>query len=205
MTETQPIRLPAARTRVDEATRTARLARIAAAGPLRERARRRSRRFIVALAVLVVAAVVLIGAITATLVHERSAAARSATAMEVLASARSAITTLLTADPADPDGYLDRALAVTTGEQHDRLAGARDAITAEISGQTTPSTGQVLAAGLITDPASDDEGAQARVLVVADATDPALIGEDGGEGPVTVELTMTRTAAGWLIGEAARS
>ncbi|NED63770.1 hypothetical protein G3I15_22820, partial [Streptomyces sp. SID10244] len=60
----------------------------------------------------------------------------------------------------------------------------------------------VLSAGLITDPPSDDVGAQARVLMVAEATDPTLVGGDYDDRRVTIEVTMTRTAAGWLMSQA---
>ncbi|AZG48300.1 hypothetical protein [Gordonia insulae] len=195
-------RLAVARARVEDATRAARTARIAAADPLRERARRRTRHLRIGVAVVGVLAVA-VGAVAIGLaVHNRAAAERSAAADDALAASRTAITTLLTADPADPAGYVDHALAVTTGDQHERLATARDALAAEIGAQERPSSGQVLSAGLVTDPPSDDVGAEATVLMVAEATDPQLVGGDRQDSRVTVEVTMTRTDSGWSISSA---
>ncbi|WP_262365739.1 hypothetical protein [Gordonia sp. OPL2] len=188
------------RRRYEEATRRARSARIAAAEPLRARARLRTRRFRLSVIAVVVVVIALISVIAALALHNRSAAARSEAATAALDASRSAITTLLTADPADGPGYVDRALSVSTGHQRDRLTAARDALAAEVAAQTRPSSGEVLSAGLITDPGSDDVGAQARVLVVAEATDPQLLGGDTRR--VTVEVTMTREPAGWLISSA---
>lgn len=192
--------LQSARRRHDEATRRARSARIAAAEPLRARARQRSRRFRLAGIGVIAVVIALIGLMAAFAVHNRSAAQRSDAATAALDASRSAITTLLTADPVDGRGYVERALAVSTGPQRDRLTAARDALVAEVAAQDRPSSGEVLSAGLITDPESDDVGAQARVLVVAEATDPQLVGGDTGR--VTVEVTMTRETHGWLISSA---
>ena len=134
----------------------------------------------------------------------------------VLASAREAITSMLTADPDRAGAYVDEVLAVSTGPQRERIEKARDVLTAEVAGQPGPSVGQVVSAGLVTDPGSDDEGARAGVLVVADATNPVLLGgrpDDGGENPgadavdttaerLTATLTMERTGDGWKIAEA---
>ncbi|MGC4961853.1 hypothetical protein [Gordonia sp. DT101] len=195
-------RVEQARQQVVEATRNARLARVVAAGPLRDRARRRSRRLVIASAFAVAVVVLLVAVIVAVAVHNRSATERADAATAALDGSRSAVTALLTANPRDPAGYLDRVLAVTTGAQHDRLVTSRDALVAEIGRQDRPSTGQVLSAGLITDPPSDDVGAQARVLMVAEATDPTLVGGDYGDRRVNIEVTMTRTSAGWLMSQA---
>ncbi|NDZ94366.1 hypothetical protein G3I13_11625 [Streptomyces sp. SID6673] len=202
MSEVVEGRLEQARHRVDEATRATRLARIAAAGPLRDRARRRSRRLMIGAAVAAAVVVVLVAVIVGVAVHNRAAAQRADAATAALDASRSAVTTLLTANPQNPAGYIDQVLAVTTGAQHDRLVTSRDALVAEVGRQDQPSTGQVLSAGLITDPPSDDVGAQARVLMVAEATDPTLVGGDYDDRRVTIEVTMTRTAAGWLMSQA---
>ncbi len=83
---------------------------------------------------------------------------------------------MLTADPDRAGAYVDEVLAVSTGPQRERIEKARDVLTAEVAGQPGPSVGQVVSAGLVTDPGSDDEGARAGVLVVADATNPVLLG-----------------------------
>lgn len=195
-------RVADARRRLTEATRASRLARIEAAEPLRVRARRRSAVVRVIVAGAVVVALVLAGLLVAAGMAHHSATRRAATDADVLDAARSAMTTLLSANPRDPNGYVDRALSVTTGAQHDRLTAARDALATEIAAQPRPSTGQILAAGLVDDPPSDDTGAHARVLVVAEATNPELVGGDSAEGQVTVDLEMLRTDAGWRIGKA---
>ncbi|MFW0783960.1 hypothetical protein AAFP35_05515 [Gordonia sp. CPCC 206044] len=203
MTEPTSQRVDAAAARVDEATRAARRARIAAAEPLRARARRRSTQLMIGLAVAGIVALVLLGTVIGVGVHNRAAAGRAAAADDALAAARTSVTTLLTADPADPAGYLERVLAVTTGAQHQRVQAARAALAAEISGHQAPSTGQILSAGLVTDPGSGEVGAQARVLVVAEATDPQLVGGDPSDRQITVEVTMVRTDSGWRIDQAA--
>lgn len=194
--------LAAARERVEQTTRTARRTRIAAGDALRARARRRSVAFRIAMTavtVLVVGALVL----SAVLVlHNRFTDQRFAAADGALDASREAVAALLTADPADPEGYVDRALAVTTGSQHDRIADTRDVLMEVVSAQSAPSTGRVLSAGLVTDPSSDSDGVQARALVVADASDPQLIGAQEAVNRVTVEVTLIRVGARWLISRA---
>ncbi|MEE3851129.1 hypothetical protein VZC37_12345 [Gordonia sp. LSe1-13] len=191
--------LARARRRVDDATRAARQARIAAAGALRARARRRSSRFRVAAVVCVAVLVVALGGLVTLWVQNRDAAGRSAAEQAALEASQAGVAALLTADPTDPAAYIDRALAVTTGEQHDRIRDVADALSAEVRGMGRPSSGTVLSAGLVTDPPSDDDGAVAVSLVVAEASDPALVGADPGQNRVTVEVTVTRVGSRWLI------
>ncbi|SDU83445.1 hypothetical protein [Gordonia westfalica] len=209
---TTTARVQLARVRVDQATRTARTTRIAAAPALRERAVRRTRLLRMVLmgvagivAILVVAGVVLGWQI-------RGQRAEADLQREVLESARTAVTAMLTADPADAGAYVDGVLAVSAGSQRDRIATARDALVAEVRSQTGRSVGQVVSAGLVTDPTSGDTGTAVDVLVVADATNPLLLGSgDAGDAAVdataeriTALITMERTGDGWKIAEARR-
>ena len=131
---------------------------------------------------------------------------------EVLDSARTAVTAMLTADPADAGAYVDGVLAVSAGSQRDRIESARDALVAEVRSQAGRSVGQVVSAGLVTDPTSGDTGTAVDVLVVADATNPLLLGPgDAGDAAVdaiaeriTALITMERTGDGWKIAEARR-
>lgn len=191
-----------ARRRVEQATRAARRARIDASDALRARALRRSAWFRGIIAFAAVAIVVATAVLVGVTLHNHASDERSAAADAALAAARTSVASLLTADPADAGGYVDRAVAVTTGDQRDRIEAARDALVAEVAAQAEPSTGRVLSAGLITDPDSDAAGAEAAVLVVAEASDPELIGAQGDDTRVTVEVTMTRANHQWLISRA---
>jgi Mce-associated membrane protein len=202
-------RVQLARARVDEARRKARTTRIAAAPALRARAVRRTRLLRTALiasagalAILVIAGAVLGWQI-------RGQRAEVDHQAEVLDSARAGVTAMLTADPADADGFVDGVLAVSTGAQRDRIDSAREALVAEVRTQTGRSVGQVVSAGLVTDPTSDDAGTTVDVLVVADATNPLLLGSGGTDGQaaavdttaerITALITMERTGDGWKI------
>lgn len=204
-------RVRLARSRVDEATRSALTARIAAAPALRERAVRRTRRLRAGL--LAVAAIVAILVVAGVVLGWQIRGQRAEVDLqgEVLDSARAAVTAMLTADPAEAGAYVDGVLAVSTGSQRDRIDKARDALVTEVRTQTGRSVGQVVSAGLVTDPASDDTGTTVDVLVVADATNPLLLGSEGAAAPAAVDataeritalITMERTGDGWKIAEA---
>ncbi|ATD72009.1 MULTISPECIES: hypothetical protein [Gordonia] len=204
-------RVRLARSRVDEATRSARTARIAAAPALRERAVRRTRRLRAGL--LAVAAIVAILVVAGVVLGWQIRGQRAEVDLqgEVLDSARAAVTAMLTADPAEAGAYVDGVLAVSTGSQRDRIDKARDALVTEVRTQTGRSVGQVVSAGLVTDPASDDTGTTVDVLVVADATNPLLLGSERAADPAAVDataeritalITMERTGDGWKIAEA---
>ncbi|WP_439029813.1 hypothetical protein [Gordonia terrae] len=211
---TATARVELARARVDAATRAARTARLAAAPALRERASQRTRRVrqgMVVSAVVAVLLVVVAGVLAWGIRGQRHAHDLQ---NEVLASARAAVTVMLSADPADADAYVTALAEVSTGAQRARIDGARADLIAEVSRQQDASVGQVVSAGLVTDPESDDVGSGADVLVVADATDPLLLGQaptPEGESDVdttaeriTALVTMERTEAGWKIAGARR-
>lgn len=198
-------RLDRARADLDAATRRAREARIAATPALRERARRRSRlvRTLILVAACLAAALLLARIVLAVVGNSYDADRR--TQDTVLADTETAVTALLTSDPARPQAYLDRGLSVTVGAMHQRLEASRAAVIDAISAQPAPSSGEVLSAGLVTDPANDDEGSTARVLVVAQASDPRLLGADTATGPLTLTVVMVRTDEGWRMSQAEQS
>lgn len=211
MTENVTTRIELARARVDAATRRARTARIVAAPALRARAARRTQTVRRTLVGAAIAVVVLVGVAGFLAWQIRGQQAATELQDDVLASARGAVTVMLTADPADPEGYVARVAEVSTGPQLKRIDAAREALVTEVGGQRGSSVGQVISAGLVTDPSSDDIGGSVDVLVVADATNPALLGGsgDGSEIDTTGEritalITMTRTDGGWKIAEARR-
>lgn len=209
---TTTARVQLARDRVDQATRTARTTRIAAAPALRERAVRRTRllRMVLMAVAGIVAILVVAGVVLGWQIRGQRAEAELQ--REVLDSARTAVTAMLTADPADAGAYVDGVLAVSAGSQRDRIESARDALVAEVRSQAGRSVGQVVSAGLVTDPTSGDTGTAVDVLVVADATNPLLLGPgDAGDAAVdaiaeriTALITMERTGDGWKIAEARR-
>ena len=204
------VRVERATRRVQEATRRARTARIEAAPALLGRARRRTRWFWLALVGAVVVVVVLLVASVILGVRVRSADALEGEQAAVIGAADAAVVAMLSADPADPQAYVDKVLDVSAGARRERLEGLRDAIAAEVGKQSGPSVGQVISSGLVSDPPDDPaDGARADVLTVADATNPALLG-GGAPSPsrdvtaqrITVALTMIRTADGWRVADA---
>ncbi|NDK91820.1 hypothetical protein GYA93_19920 [Gordonia desulfuricans] len=196
----QSRRLEVARDRVDAARRAARVARIAAADDLRARAVRRSRAVWWILVAAVVVAIALAATAIGYAISDARADGRAETRDDVLDAARSAATTMLAADPAHADRYVRDVLALSTGAQHDRLERAQAALTAAVAAQPGASTGRVIAAGLATDPPSDDPGAAADVLLVAEASNPELVGGDPGAERITLTFTMTCVDGNWLVG-----
>ncbi|GAA14205.1 hypothetical protein [Gordonia alkanivorans] len=202
-------RVQLARDRVDEARRDARATRIAAAPALRARAVRRTRllRTVLIGTAVAVAILVVVGAVLGWQIRGQRAEVDRQT--EVLDSARAGVAAMLTADPADPVGFVDGVLAVSTGAQRDRIESARDALITEVRTQAGRSVGQVVSAGLVTDPASNDAGTTVDVLVVADATNPLLLGSEGTAEEaaavdttaerITALITMESTGDGWKI------
>ncbi|MFT4199424.1 hypothetical protein, partial [Gordonia sp. (in: high G+C Gram-positive bacteria)] len=166
---------------------------------LRRRADRRRRTL--AIALRVVAAIIVVAAVAAVLfgLLAKRAHAQADRGAQAQSAARAALTTMLTADPRNAGGYVDSVLAVTTGEQHRRLAAARGELAGEISRQTAPSTGQVLATALVGEPSSNGP---VEVLVVAEATNPQLIGAATTEKRVPVVVTMTKVDGRWLVEKA---
>lgn len=192
--------------RVRAAEREARLARIAAADDLWARAVARTRLLKAVLVVLTVVAAAL--AVTGLVIVGRSGdggvADGDAGRSQALAAATAGVTTMLTADPADATGFADRVIGVSAGRQREQLTAARDALIGEVGSLTAPSTGHVVAAGLRTDPTDGDaEGSTAQVLLVAEASNPELVGSTDGDDRITLSVSLLRTADGWRITGAA--
>ncbi len=194
-TDAVPRRLQSARDRVAAARATADDAAVAAA-PARaaQAARRRGRVLATTGAAGVVAAVLVIAMITFTIMHSSAEKGRDRD-VEVLGDTRTAVTTLLTIDPATPDAFVDRALAVTSGEQHARLERSRTQLVEVIGSLRVPSTGQVLSAGIV----GDVSGDTADVFVVAEGTNPAVLGADPSQNRVALMVTMKDHDGTWRI------
>ena len=199
-------RLRRARERVEQATRTARLARIAAADDLRVGAERRSRWIRRGSAAALIVALVLAVIAGTYAITGRHAQERAHLDADVIAAASHAATVMLTSDPHHGAAYVDAVLAVSSGEQHDRIAAARDALMAAVAEQPA-GTGQVLSAGLISDPTGDGSGDadRAQVLLVVQAANAALVGADPDAQRVTLRLSMLRSAHQWRVEQAATS
>ncbi|MFW0788872.1 hypothetical protein [Gordonia sp. CPCC 205333] len=194
-------RLIAARVDLDKATRTTRLAAINAGDALRRRARRRRRRMIVATvvtAMVVLALLILVVLLPLRVSAEQEVAQRND---DVLNAASAAVTSMLTADPKQAERYADSVISVSVGEQRERVSGTRRELIDEISRQDAASTGVVLSAGLLTDP-SDAADATADVLLVAEATNPAIIGGDPARRRMPIVLTMRLVDQVWKVAKA---
>lgn len=181
------------------ALRRWREARIAAGPALRRRAQRRRRwltnalRAVAALVIVTAAAALAFG----FLAHREDAATARGEAAQN--AARSALTTMLTADPRNASAYVDAVVAVTTGEQRSRIEAARTGLVEEISGQAGPSTGQVVSVSLVSEPGGRGD---VTVLVVAEATNPQLIGADTTAKRIPVVVTMSEADGRWLVAKA---
>ncbi|WOC11581.1 hypothetical protein [Gordonia sp. MP11Mi] len=188
---TEPVRVRKAREQYDDAVRAERRARIAAAPALRARARRlRAALRLAAVAMIVVAAVAfgvgLWGFFSTDDVNADAA----------VADATSAVTTMLTPDPADAQGYVDAISDDSAGEQRKRFDSGRDALVGYVSGLDVRPDGRVVSAGV--ESASVDS---VDVIVVAQATDPSLVGGTSGDNRVTVRVRMTPVDDGWLVSD----
>ena len=190
--------LAAARDGVRAAEREARLARIAAADDLWTRAIARTRLVKAALAALLVAALAL--AVAAIVLLTGNGDDDHAGRAQALSAATTGVTTMLTADPADAEAFADRVIGISAGARRDQLTAARDGLIDAARGLTAPSTGNVIVAGLRTDPTDGDaEGSTAQVLVVAEASDPELVGSTAPGDRITLSVRLMRTADGWRI------
>lgn len=194
-------RLGDARDRLHDATRAARLTGLAAREALYRRARRRRRAMRTGL--IVVALVVAVLTVTGVVLAVRLAADAGAAARrtDVLAASRDAVASMLSANPEHAAQYADSLIAASTGEQHARLIAARSELITEIGRQPEPSTGVIVSAGLVTDP-GDAPDATARVLLIAEATNPALIGGDPSQKRMPIVVTMRLVGERWKVEKA---
>ncbi|MCF8589788.1 hypothetical protein L5G28_18345 [Gordonia sp. HY285] len=193
---TEPTRVRKAREQYDDAVRAERLARIAAAPELRARARRLRAALRLAAVAAVVVAVVALGVGLWGFFSADDLNADAAATDAAVADATSAVTTMLTPDPADASGYVDAISGDSTGEQRQRFDSGRDALVGYVSGLEVRPDGRVVSAGV--ESASDDS---VNVLVVAQTTDPSLVGDTSGDTRVTVRVRMTPGDDSWLVSD----
>jgi len=194
MTGDESLRLRTAREKYAEAHRAERRARIAAADELRRRARHRR----AGIRLTVVSAVVVCAVLLALAAWGLAARAGDVDELDRDSAARgaaiTAITGMLTADPADPDGYLQRILDDTVGDQRERLEQVGPQLRAAIAALPRPSTGQVLSAGVAE--AADE---RVTVVLVAQASDPQLLGAQATQNRLALRVTMIRSGDRWLV------
>lgn len=199
-TKEQSKRLGAAQEAYRAAERAEREARIAAAPGLRRLARRRR----AGLRLLMVAALAVAVALVAATVWASNDRVSAQRQLDRDAAARAAATesieTMLSADPAAPADYVQRVLAISTGAQHERLSAAQDDLRAAVAGLGAPSTGRVISAGV-----QAGAGEPVAVLVVAQATEPELVGGAPGTDRVAVRVLMRHTGDRWLVQDTERA
>ncbi|GAA1461053.1 hypothetical protein [Williamsia maris] len=192
---TTSVRLATARARLVEATEVHAAAHAAAEVAHLRRARRVGRAVrVVSVVGLVVTAALVVATIVLVSVGGGGAAG-SDRAAAVLSSARDGITTALTADPARPGEYVESVLAVSTGEFRQRVTASRVDIESSVASQAFAGTGQVISAGIV----GPDPGSSADVLVVAEATNPQLLGGGAGDARIVLLVHMTRADGVWKI------
>ncbi|MGU3293482.1 hypothetical protein [Williamsia sp. M5A3_1d] len=121
-------------------------------------------------------------------------------AESVLTATRTAVATVLTADPGDPEGYLASVRRVSSGEFRRRIDGSATEIAAAVAAQRLPGTGQVVAAGVVGAPSGSHPGVD--LLVVAEATNPALLGGSAADGRLVLDVRMIHGDRGWTIDRA---
>ena len=144
-------------------------------------------------------AIVAVGAVAAAVVLQGQSGAGPSD--EVVRSASTAVATILTADPARPEEYLDAARAVSGGEYRRRIDAAGPAIESAVASLGGAGTGQVVAAGVVG--GSVPAGGPADVLVVAETTAPQLVGGTAGDRRITLSVTMIREGDAWVVGQVA--
>lgn len=149
---------------------------------------------VITTAAAVVAVCLVVAVITLAVIHGGAERDRNRDA-DVLADTRSAVTTLLTINPAEPEAFVDSALAVTSGEQRQRLERSRTQLVDVIGSLRVPSTGQVLSAGIV----GDVSGDTAEVFVVAEGTNPTVLGADPTQNRVALLVTMRAHDGTWTI------
>ncbi|WP_299571659.1 hypothetical protein [uncultured Williamsia sp.] len=137
-------------------------------------------------------------AVAAVVLHGQSGAGP---ADEVVRSASNAVATILTADPARPQAYLDAARAVSGGDYRRRIDAAGPAIESAVASLGGTGTGQVAAAGVVG--GSVPTGGPVDVLVVAETTAPQLVGGSVGDRRIVLSVTMIREGDVWVVGQVA--
>ncbi|WP_347955293.1 hypothetical protein [Gordonia aichiensis] len=197
----QSLRLRQAQTRFADAVVAEAQARQAAEPAVARRGRRRAAGIRLAVIAAVIAAIGLAGA--GWFAHRGAdhALARAADTEAARVAAEHAIVTMLTADPAHADRYVDEVMSISTGDQRVRVQGSRAGLVALVAGLPQPTTGQILSAASVGE--SDVSGDRATsILLVAQTTGPELVGGDAGQSRVGLAVTMVRVGERWLVRQA---
>ncbi|EGD53587.1 hypothetical protein [Gordonia neofelifaecis] len=187
-------RLQQARDRYDAAVLAEQQTRDAAAPA---RVRQAHRRAAGVRLVVVAAVITALGLLLAGWWAHGSADSMASTAADDQAAreaAEHAVVTMLTADPAHADRYVQDILSVSTGDQRIRIQGARDELEKLVAAQPRSTSGQVLSSGVV-----GTEGDKTTILLVAQATSPELIGGDPSQNRVGVTATMVQVDGRWLV------
>ncbi|QRY61613.1 hypothetical protein JVX90_14480 [Gordonia sp. PDNC005] len=199
MSALEPQRVRAARESLDTAIRQERLARIAAAPALRNRARRRRAALRIGMATALIVTLVAAGiALWATL-SASSLRDTSEATDDAVAAASGAVVTMLTPDPANAEGYLAAITDVSTGPQRTRFDQNHGAIAEYVRALTVRPEGRIVSAG-----AARRDGADVDVLLVAQATDPTLVGGRQGQQRVALRVSMARIDGDWRVADTER-
>ncbi|GED99864.1 hypothetical protein nbrc107696_03110 [Gordonia spumicola] len=197
MTDTQRVRQ--AREKLADAVREERLALIAAAPALRGRARRRRAAVRLALVAALVVAVAAAGVGLWATLSASSTRSAVASSDDAVAAASAAVVTMLTPDPANADAYLAAIVDDSTGDQRRRFEQNHGAIAEYVRSSAVRPAGSVVTAG-----SERADGDTVDVVLVAQATDPTLVGGQQGEQRVTLRVTMTRSDDRWLVANTER-
>lgn len=155
---------------------------------------RRTRRRVVVLGALVAATVVLqtVAAVLGTDVLRKTS--EDAARGEAVAAARQGIVNLLTISPKTLDADIGRLLDGATGEFKSDFSGQRDHFTSTVKKQNVRSSGEIRAAG-----AESFDGAQATVLIAADATVKNSDAPRGEPRAYRFRVTVKHIDDRWLV------
>jgi Mce-associated membrane protein len=148
----------------------------------------------VVLLVLLVAVLLLAGAVAVLVQRSRAGGDVEGDQTAVLATARQTVTNLFTIDKADPKGSLDRLTSGATGEFKQQLVGQADELSKAVSAANASSTGTVSEAGVRA--VVDD---RAAVLVSALARVRGDKAPQGETLAYRMVVSLQRTDGVWLV------
>jgi hypothetical protein len=123
----------------------------------------------------------------------------SDSADDAVRAASRAVVTMLTPDPTNADGYLDAITDDSTGMQQTRFHQNHGAIAEYVRALAVRPAGRIVSAGAIR---GDDDDVE--VLLVAQATDPTLVGGRRGQQRVTLRVVMVRVDDDWRVADTER-
>lgn len=157
-------------------------------------------RLTVLVAVLVAVSLVAVGWWARSAAHDSAASLDDAAAAR--SAAESAIVTMLTADPAHANSYVDAVLTVTTGDQSVRVKGARADLTSFVAALPAPTTGQIVSSGVVGTETDAQGNDKTSILVVAQTTNPQLVGGSDSQNRVGLTVSMVRVGDKWKVQQA---